>query len=637
MRTELGVAVGAVCLVALGCGAAQGRAAPSGPLVAELESCTDVGIGGPVSRAEVDPRARGAAQRGLDFLAADTIAWQRQHDCYGCHVQAVTLDAMIVGRRHHFRVGEDDLREVLRGLLDVPGGARGANGFSVGGDPTHLVETSRSFGGAALAEYDEHVSGELEAELIATADALLEHQDPDGSVRSTDHRPPVVAGLMQSTGQAARVWRQAHARTADDRWLLPIHRAEEYIRARASQLTDESATDLQDLDYAIIGLLAAGATPNERVVTLLARSLRARQGEDGGWSFRAGGASDAFATGQALYVLRRLGAGTDDAALRRGVAWLTGAQNEDGSWSTGGDRRGEAMWAVLGLVSVDVMSLSVTGLEDGARATAPTTLEARAESAEGTAVRSLELRIDDVLVRRACAGSADLALDPSRLRAGAHRLDVVATDARGQVSRRRLSFYTGDHFLTSAGARFEGGRTIVSLRNLAPRAMESRVRLTVFRHEGERGERVWHTTVPSAEGAMSLAWEGRSDGGEEAPRGRYLAELVLVDAEGRERHRVEVPFVHDTAEAQDARFGQVAGQIDFDDARVEGAQVELLDEGGRVVQTTTTTRSGRYRFRHLDEGRYRVRVRRAGFRDVEASVETAPASAGAADLELQAQ
>lgn len=137
MRTELGVAVGAVCLVALGCGAAQGRAAPSGPLVAELESCTDVGIGGPVSRAEVDPRARGAAQRGLDFLAADTIAWQRQHDCYGCHVQAVTLDAMIVGRRHHFRVGEDDLREVLRGLLDVPGGARGANGFSVGGDPTH--------------------------------------------------------------------------------------------------------------------------------------------------------------------------------------------------------------------------------------------------------------------------------------------------------------------------------------------------------------------------------------------------------------------------------------------------------------------------------------------------------------------
>src|SRR5687767_15026040 len=35
-----------------------------------------------------NPRARAAAQRGLDFLAANTKAWQKQHGCYGCHVQA---------------------------------------------------------------------------------------------------------------------------------------------------------------------------------------------------------------------------------------------------------------------------------------------------------------------------------------------------------------------------------------------------------------------------------------------------------------------------------------------------------------------------------------------------------------------
>lgn len=169
--------------------------------------------------------------------------------------------------------------------------------------------------------------------------------------------------------------------------------------------------------------------------------------------------------------------------------------------------------------------------------------------------------------------------------------------------------------------------------------MQSRVRVRVFREAdgGGRGDRVWETTVPSAEGAMSIPWDGRTSGGEASPRGRYVAELALLDGDGRERHRVELPFVHDTAEAQDAQFGQVAGTIDFEDDEVEGAAVELVDERGNVVQRTTTTRSGRYRFRNLREGRYRVRVRREGFRAAEAPVRAAPASAAAADVQLEAE
>ena len=67
-------------------------------------------------------------------------------------------------------------------------------------------------------------------------------------------------------------------------------------------------------------------------------------------------------------------AGYDDTSpqISRGQRWLATHQRDDGGWGTvhsgqSGADKGEAMWAVLGLVSVDVMSISVAGLNDGQR------------------------------------------------------------------------------------------------------------------------------------------------------------------------------------------------------------------------------------------------------------------------------
>jgi squalene-hopene/tetraprenyl-beta-curcumene cyclase len=581
-----------------------------------------------------DPGVRRAAQRGLRFLGEDTIAWQGQHQCYGCHVQAVTLDAFIVGRDHHYEVPDEHFDEVLRGLLDISGGARGPNGFSVGGDPNHLIESSKSFGGAAMAEYDEHVASDLEPVLLQAAEAILAYQNDDGSVRSTDRRPPVVAGEMQSTTQAARTWRQAYARTADDRWLEPIARAEQYIRSRAANLTDAEMTYLQDLNYAIIGLMAAGAGRGEAVLELLAAELRERQNEDGGWGFTPNAASDAFATGQSLYVLKQLGASDRDPGVVRGIGWLVENQQENGGWSTGGDRRGEAMWAVLGLVSIDVLSVDVAGLEDGSHVDRTVRLHAQAADAEGAPASIVEIRVDDVPLGRACRGELSVHLDPSDLDSGAHRVDVVATNAEGKESRRRLTFYTGDFYLTRVGTRYEGGATVFSLRNVADESADGRVRLRIFEaaEGGERGERVRTTSVDGSAGAMTLSWDGKNGDGDAVENGRYVAELAYLDSDGDVRQTVDLPFVHDTAEAQARQFGQVAGRIDFADEDMEGATVELVDGRGNVVQSTSSTRNGRYRFRNVDRGDYRVRVRRRGLGVREAEVSAAPAAAAEADL-----
>jgi hypothetical protein len=54
--------------------------------------------------------------------------------------------------------------------------------------------------------------------------------------------------------------------------------------------------------------------------------------EDGGWGQLRDGPSDAYATGQALYVLSLAGVKNDRAEVRRGVTFLVATQREDGSW-----------------------------------------------------------------------------------------------------------------------------------------------------------------------------------------------------------------------------------------------------------------------------------------------------------------
>jgi hypothetical protein len=63
--------------------------------------------------------------------------------------------------------------------------------------------------------------------------------------------------------------------------------------------------------------------------------------------------------------------------------------------------------------------------------------------------------------------------------------------------------------------------------------------------------------------------------------------------------------------------------------------VELVDEKGRVVQATRSNEAGQYRFKSVDKGQYKVRVRKEGFKDAELSVSSAPATQAAADVTLK--
>ena len=102
--------------------------------------------------------------------------------------------------------------------------------------------------------------------------------------------------------------------------------------ARARRwLMRQSPQTHQDHVFRMLGMAWTGSGPNQ--LKSEARYLMSQQRGDGGWRQLPGLASDAWATGQTLVVLRTAaGMATNDPCYRNGVRWLLEHQFPDGSW-----------------------------------------------------------------------------------------------------------------------------------------------------------------------------------------------------------------------------------------------------------------------------------------------------------------
>ena len=216
-----------------------------------------------------DPETRRAAQRGLAFLASASRTWTQQNKCFGCHVQAVTVEAFAVGKHHRYDVPARDVDGMVKALL---------MGVTAGGRTTGVA-----FEGQAWARYDQWIDGQRGSELLKYAGELVALQQQDGSIPDDDARLPVTGGVMHTTYQAMQTWRQAFSRTADDKWLSPIRKAERYLARQSAQWNSKSDVYLQNVNFALLGLVSAGVGPSEESALRLQRLLFARQNQDGGW------------------------------------------------------------------------------------------------------------------------------------------------------------------------------------------------------------------------------------------------------------------------------------------------------------------------------------------------------------------
>jgi carboxypeptidase family protein/Big-like domain-containing protein len=609
--------------------AAPALAGPAAPAALPPLVCGK-GLTVAATAAPGNPAARHAAQRGLGYLAKASNQWTAEHNCFGCHVQAVTLEALSVGKHHQYDVTPKDLATMVKAL---------ELGVTAGGHTTGVA-----FEGQAWARYDEWIDAQHTSDLLRYAEELKNLQVEDGSIPDDDARLPVTGGVMHTTYQAMQTWRQAYARTANDRWLPPMRRAERYLARRADALASQKDAYLQDLDFALLGLVAAGVGPAEAPSMKMQKALLGRQHQDGGWGLEAD-KSDALATGQALYALKRAGHSDAEGAVQRGTKWLAEHQGQDGAWRTvrsgqGGAEKGEGMWAVLGLVSMDVMSVAVKGLTDGTHVGDQMTVDVEARDNGTAPVDRVELLVDDLPVARQCGASLHHVWSTATLSEGKHVVDVTATNVKGQVSRRRYELYAGNTWLTEVGARFDEQHLVseIAFRNLLDGA--GKVELDVMAvdpKDGTPGKKVFTTEQKAAPGAMTFTWNGVGTDGKPQPRARYVAELSLKDASGKVLQHERALFFHDAESAQRRQYGEVEGQLSMTGGTGTSAntRVDLVDNKGKVVQSVRSTAQGNYRFKNVDAGKYKVRVSKEGFASQESAVETAPATAPAkADMHL---
>jgi hypothetical protein len=172
--------------------------------------------------------------------------------------------------------------------------------------------------------------GEEATEFLADAqDLMVRFQQPDGSWKAAGQLPSQNRPHAE-TDEVTTMWATLALATLDP----PDELTEKALKRAAGFLSKVKPGETNE---SLIGALLVERKFGrpERSRELL-KQLLSRQNPDGGWAWRQGGGSDAFATGQALYALTRSAPLADAAAVRRACDYLIDSQTDDGSWSVPG-------------------------------------------------------------------------------------------------------------------------------------------------------------------------------------------------------------------------------------------------------------------------------------------------------------
>ncbi len=300
------------------------------------------------------PKVDAAIERGLGFLVKDALAWKKEHNCASCHHAALVIWSMREAKQRGHAVDEAMLVELTKWVAES---GDGKFGLARPASAPKAASPKAIYFALALG-VDPKPDATSQKGLKLLLKTAQSEQTENGSWSAwPETRPPIFGNSDESLTALATLAFLPTAANGDDSAKAVRDKGIEWL---AKTKSDD---DPQSIALRLV-LWKRMARPADEIESLVKR-IRDRQNADGGWSQAAEMASDAWATGQALYALGHAGVKAGDPTINRAHAFLIKTQREDGSWpmtsrpvKAGGDGSRSVIpitgagsaWAVLGLV-----------------------------------------------------------------------------------------------------------------------------------------------------------------------------------------------------------------------------------------------------------------------------------------------
>jgi hypothetical protein len=303
-------------------------------------------------------------ERAIGYLQTESAAWLRTRKCAACHHAPMPLWALSEAGQQGYAIDKKFLADTAAATLgslekmidsklvsnpaDPPDPRPSAKGVNMG--TVFMAVAAQS-----LPALDK---GQKQS-LRLIADEIVKKQRDDGSWEFflNLRRPPINESQTTDAVWIILALQGEMGRDATQAQRAALKKATAWLAG--AKLSD----NLQDKVLNLLLAIRAGKSRPEMQVVI--DELLARQRSDGGWSQTANMTSDAFATGQTLYVLALAGYTADQPDIRRAINFLVATQKPDGSWpmtsrSTPDGKPGSAKlltpitcaaaaWATLGL------------------------------------------------------------------------------------------------------------------------------------------------------------------------------------------------------------------------------------------------------------------------------------------------
>src|SRR5262245_30072272 len=326
LRHPAFVALAALCVLVVGVG---------------LAFCDGARMPVPAGTGATTDQARKAVERGLTFLEVDAVKWRKERGCATCHHGMLTVWALSEAKAQGYPVNEP-------ALADFMAWAKNDNVPSLDQqqDPRpgwRLVSQRAVY--LAMASDNLPILSRDEVHRVAVH--LARHQEADGAYEVPPHSnapPPVFFESREVVALFALLAWEPYV-TADAAETAANRASREKTAAWLNK--NPSTETTQALALRLLVDVRAGKR-DAQLQPRLERLLQ-RQSSDGGWGQEKGLASDAYATGQALYVLSFAGLSRHRPEIQRAITFLVSTQREDGSWGVTPRNYPEVDWKRTGL------------------------------------------------------------------------------------------------------------------------------------------------------------------------------------------------------------------------------------------------------------------------------------------------